>query len=86
MSDVPPPNLERPEATVLVPSKGGGPPEESKEPVMPPGPNPEKDDKTAGMVRVAHRPRTAAQPPTRARVLTRASLPGSVCSRKRTKI
>jgi len=42
--------MERKEATIEVPTQGGGPPPESKEPVIPPGPNPElvDDKKPAG--------------------------------------
>ena len=44
---------QREEAAVEVPARGGGPPEESKEPVFAPGPNPElaDDRKAVAMVR-----------------------------------
>ncbi len=43
----------REEATIEVPAKGGGPPEESKEPQLPIGPNPELvGDEHEGMVSV----------------------------------
>jgi hypothetical protein len=44
----------REEATIEVPSTGGGPPKEGQEPQFPPGPNPElkdKDDSADGLVR-----------------------------------
>lgn len=43
-----PPNRE--EATIEVPSQGGGPPEESKEPQFPVGTNPELKDDDKGLV------------------------------------
>lgn len=43
--------MNREEATIEVPTKGGGPPEESKEPQLPVGPNPELvGDEHEGMV------------------------------------
>jgi hypothetical protein len=46
------PPKSREEATIQVPREGGGPPPESKEPQLPPGPNPEGDGKgsTEGLV------------------------------------
>ena len=45
-------NPNREEATIEVPSKGGGPPEESKEPQLPVGVNPELKDEDKGLVSI----------------------------------
>lgn len=51
MADLPPPNKQKEEHAIKVPREDAEKKPPSKEPVMPPGPNPELvDDKKAGLV------------------------------------